>query len=211
MAAERVGSKGSVDALDPNPGMLAVATETVPDTLGVEWHQASAEDMPLPDETFDVVLCQLSLQFVSDRGAALREMHRVLAPGGRLLLNVPGPAGPPFEILAETMGSYIAPEAKGFVQHVFSLHDTDEIRGLLDDAGFDDIEIEANTGSLTLPPPKDFFWQYVWSTPLAEVVSQADDEAQEALERAVVDAWEPFEESGGMTYEQRIVLAKARR
>ena len=39
--------------------------------------------MSLPDASFDVVLCQMGLQFVRDRHAALREMHRVLVPGGR--------------------------------------------------------------------------------------------------------------------------------
>jgi ubiquinone/menaquinone biosynthesis C-methylase UbiE len=39
--------------------------------------------MPLPDDGFDVVLCQMGLQFFQDKVAALREMRRTLAPGGR--------------------------------------------------------------------------------------------------------------------------------
>jgi ubiquinone/menaquinone biosynthesis C-methylase UbiE len=44
--------------------------------------------MDLPDSSFDVVLCQQGLQFFPDRGAALREVRRVLVPGGRALLSV---------------------------------------------------------------------------------------------------------------------------
>ncbi len=67
--------------LDVHPAMLAVARRETPS--GVRWYEASAEVMSLPDASFDVVLCQMGLQFVRDRHAALREMHRVLVPGGR--------------------------------------------------------------------------------------------------------------------------------
>ena len=61
-------------------GMLAVARSATPPGLPIEWHEASAEAMPLPDASFDVVLCQMGLQFMPDRRAALREMRRVLVP-----------------------------------------------------------------------------------------------------------------------------------
>lgn len=44
--------------------------------------------MPFSDAAFDVVYCQAGLQFFPDRPAALREMHRVLAGGGRMGLMV---------------------------------------------------------------------------------------------------------------------------
>lgn len=210
LAADRVGGDGEVTGLDVNPGMLEVARSAAPE-LGIEWCQASAETMPLPDETFDVVLCQMSLQFVPDRPAALREMRRVLAPGGRLILNVPGPAAPMFEFLAEAMGRHVAPEAVGFVLAVFALHDETEIEGLLRDAGFRDVEVSAKMVDLSLPAPKDFLWQYVASTPLAAVVVEADEEARAALEREVVDRWQEFEDGDRMSLRQRLVLTTARR
>jgi ubiquinone/menaquinone biosynthesis C-methylase UbiE len=97
LAAERVGSTGTVTALDINPAMLAVARSVASPGMSIEWYESSAEAMPLPDEAFDVVLCQLGLQFFPDRLAALREMQRVLAPGGRLVICVVGPK-PPFSL-----------------------------------------------------------------------------------------------------------------
>jgi ubiquinone/menaquinone biosynthesis C-methylase UbiE len=44
--------------------MLVVARSVTPSELGIEWYEASADAIPLPDKSFDVVLCQLSLQFV---------------------------------------------------------------------------------------------------------------------------------------------------
>jgi SAM-dependent methyltransferase len=92
LAARQVGPTGNVTGLDLNPGMLAVAaslTASDPSTCApITWREASATDMPLPDGAFDVVYCQLGLQFFPDRPAALREMHRVLGAGGRLGLMV---------------------------------------------------------------------------------------------------------------------------
>jgi ubiquinone/menaquinone biosynthesis C-methylase UbiE len=84
LAAERVGPTGTVAALDINPGMLAVARTVTPASMAIGWHEASVEKSGLPDEAYDVVLCQMGLQFCSDKAAALREMRRLLAPAGHV-------------------------------------------------------------------------------------------------------------------------------
>ncbi len=211
LAAERVRPGGAVAGLDINAGMLAVARSITPPDLGIEWHEASAESMPLPEGAFDVVLCQMSLQFVADRLRGVREMRRVLTSGGRLVLNVPGPAAPMFDILADAMGRHIAPQAAGFVRAVFALNQEAELEGLLKDAGFRQVNARAETRELSLPAPRDFLWQYVGSTPLAAIVAAADDDARSALEREVVAGWRDFGSSGGMHYRQRVVVATARR
>ena len=78
LAAEEVGATGTVAGLDVNPGMLAVARSVIPDQTTIDWHEASAEAMPLPNGVFDVVLCQMGLQFAPDKAAALAEMRRVI-------------------------------------------------------------------------------------------------------------------------------------
>jgi ubiquinone/menaquinone biosynthesis C-methylase UbiE len=211
LAAREVGAAGTVAGLDVNPGMLAVARATPPPGAAIEWHQASAESMPLPDEAFDVALCQLSLQFMPDQPAALREMRRVLAPDGRLLLNVPGPAGPLFAVLAEAMERHVGPQGAGFVRQVFTPHEPSRLRNLASDAGFHDVTAAATTETFHLPPPREFLWQYIASTPLGGLVAQAGDEEREALEREVVAGWRDFEAEGGMDFRQEIVVMTARR
>lgn len=210
LAAREVRPGGTVAGLDPNPGMLGVAAAVVPSELGIEWHQASAESMPLPDGAFDVVLCQMALQFIPDRGQALGEMHRVLADGGRIALNVPGPAGPPFELLIDAMARHIGNEAAGFVRTVFALHDEGELDALMDKAGFRDTRMRAETLELMLPPPGDFLPQYIWSTPLSGIVAGASENARAAFEREVVAGWQRFVSGDGMRYRQRIVTVTAR-
>jgi ubiquinone/menaquinone biosynthesis C-methylase UbiE len=210
LAAERVGDE-KVAGLDLNPGMLAVARSVASSEAGIAWHEGSAESLPLPDAAFDAVLCQLGLQFMEDRAAAVREMHRVLDDGGRLVLSVAGPTAPPFAALATAMGRHIAPPAEGFVRQVFALHGVDEIEQLLQDAAFRDVEVAAREEDFSLPGPRDFLWQYTYSTPLAAVVADAGDDARDALEEEVTAAWRAFEHDGGMRYRQRIVTATARK
>ncbi len=80
----RLGA-GSVHACDPSPPFVAACAARNP---GVEVTQGRAEDLPYEADTFDVVLAQLVMHFVSDPQAAVAEMIRVLHPGGRVAVCV---------------------------------------------------------------------------------------------------------------------------
>ncbi|MGH7551158.1 MAG: methyltransferase domain-containing protein [Gemmatimonadota bacterium] len=211
LASELVDVNGTVVGLDLNSEMLAVARAVTPTDMSIEWHQSDAEAMPLPDEAFDVAMCQLGLQFMPDKPAALREMRRVLAPDGRLVINVAGPTPPIFAFLDEALERHIGREAAGFVRVVFSLHDPGKLRDLLRDAGFDEVVVQQETKALALPGPKKFLWQYVHSTPLAAVVAQADDKDRSALERDFVARCQDHVEDGSLNLQQGVVVATARR
>ena len=210
LAAERVGPAATIVGLDINPGMLAAGRAAAPPTAAITWHQASADATALPDGAFDVVLCQMGLQFFTDKTAALREAHRVLAPGGRIVLNVPGPAPELFSILADALARHIKPGLASFVQQVFSLHDTQQLQALMAQAGFTQATAEPDTKTLALPPAADFLWQYVHSTPLAAAAAKAGEAARAALERDIAARWEPFAHEDGLTLELRVVTASAR-
>ncbi|MEJ2258134.1 MAG: methyltransferase domain-containing protein [Woeseiaceae bacterium] len=211
LASRQVGATGTVAGLDINPGMLAVARSATPSEMPIDWHEASAEEMPFPDASFDVVLCQMGLQFMPDKQAALREMRRVLVGDGRLILNVPGPTPRLFTIMGEALARHIATDAAGFVNQVFVLHDTAEIRNLLKSAEFHDVSVQSENRALSLPAPDEFLWQYVHSTPLAEAVAEASDKRCELLERDVVAKWQEFSNDRGMVLDVRVVLATARK
>jgi ubiquinone/menaquinone biosynthesis C-methylase UbiE len=208
LAAQRVGPTGSVAGLDLNPGMLAVARSVAPSDFSIHWYESSAEAMPLSDETFDAVLCQVSLQFLPDKIAALRQMRRVLVTGGRLILSVPGPTPAIFAVMDEALERHIGPEAARFVRLVFSLHDPDELRALITEAGFHDVTVRADTKELKLAPPEEFLWQYIQSTPLAAAVAGADDAARDSLQRDVALGCRRFVEGGGsLVLQQGITVA----
>lgn len=211
LASQQVGGSGSVVGLDINPAMLAVARSATPPDLTVEWSEASAETMSFPTGSFDVVLCQMGLQFMPDKPAALREMRRVLADGGRLILNLPGPTPRLFAIMGEALAHRVDAQAARFVDQVFSLHDTAEIHNFVSGAGFHDVTVESDTKQLSLPAPREFLWQYVYSTPLAGTVAQADDERRGSLESDIVAKWEEFLKDGRLMLPVRVVVATARK
>lgn len=211
LAAEAVGSSGSVAGLDVNPGMLEVARAAAPAGTAIEWHQGSAEDLPLPDASFDVVLCSLGFMFFPAKVEALREMRRVLVPGGRVLLGTPGPTPPLFEAIDRALTAHVGPGASMFVHAVFSVHDPAEVRELMDTAGFDEVETEIDTVPLRVAPPAEFFWQYVHSTPLAAIVGELDEGARVALEHDVVERCQPFVDGDAAVMEPSLLVASARR
>jgi ubiquinone/menaquinone biosynthesis C-methylase UbiE len=132
-----------VVGLDINPAMLAIA-RALPAPAGatIAWQEGNAIRLDLPDEAFELVLCQQGLQFFPDRAAALREMRRVLTAGGRVVISVwqALQRHPVYEALfhatARHLGATIA-----IVDVSFSLGDADELQTLLSDAGFQRIEI----------------------------------------------------------------------
>lgn len=75
----------SITGIDLNEGMLSIARRNPQ----IDWRQGSATDLPFEPGSFEVVLCQQGLQFFPDRAAAMREMARVLSPGGRLARRAP--------------------------------------------------------------------------------------------------------------------------
>lgn len=88
LAAPLVGESGSVTGLDLSQARLTVARErAASEGLTVAWQEGNAQSLPFPDAAFDLALCQQGLQFFPDAPAALREMHRVLAPRGRIVLS----------------------------------------------------------------------------------------------------------------------------
>ncbi|OHV72675.1 class I SAM-dependent methyltransferase [Ensifer sp. LCM 4579] len=211
LAAQSVGAGGAVAGLDVNPGMLTVARLQTPPDISIDWHEASAEAMPLPDEAFDVVFCQMGLQFVPDKQAALREMRRVLDTGGRAFVSVPGPTPPMFAIMKDALARHIDPKAAFLVDLVFSMHDVDELTELMRDAGFRDVDVQARPKTLRLPAPADFLWQYIHSTPLAEAVAQVSRAKRDALERDVCGRWQEYVVDGSTSLQVSMTTAIARK
>lgn len=154
--AARLGAKGKITGIDRSPDMLAVArTIAGHDGLNIEWHEGRAEALPFPDGSFDLVLSQFALMFFDDRPRALAEVHRVLAPGGRVSLNVwQGIERHPFY---QTLDRLIERKlGVGALESIFALGEPSALRALLSAAGFQRIEIEPVSITSRFPNPEMF-------------------------------------------------------
>lgn len=74
----------TVIGVDATPEMLAVAREKLPEA---ELHEADLRDLPLPDDSVDLVVCGIALSHVPDLAPVLAELVRVLRPNGHLVLS----------------------------------------------------------------------------------------------------------------------------
>ncbi len=184
-AARQLGSRGSVIGLDLSATMLAAArSAAAAGGVTVEWREGSAVKLPLPDGAFDVVFCQQGLQFFPDRLAALCEMHRVLAPGGRMALSVwrEIERSPGFGVLAQALARNISPDAGALMTSgPFGLGNTEELRSLIAAAGFKDIGIHQTAKMLRYPSSDEFVLRYAAGSALSGAISGADDNARTAL------------------------------
>jgi ubiquinone/menaquinone biosynthesis C-methylase UbiE len=156
--APMVGTNGKVVALDVNPDMLAMA-RALPAPAGatIAWLEGNAISLGLPDDAFDLVLCQQGLQFFPDRAASVREMRRVLTDGGRVAISVWQALHRHlvYEALLHATARHLGATIDT-VDVSFSLWDADELRTLLSDAGFQRIKMTPRSLNMHLPSPERF-------------------------------------------------------
>lgn len=202
LAARRVGPPGKVVGLDSSPGMLAVARSLPVSGAQIEWREADAVNNPLPDSSFDVVICQLGLQFFADKPKALKNMFRVLDKGGRLVLLVWRPIqySPGFAALARALGRQIGGEAEKMMHVPFSLGDREELRSLLRGAGFENVVIQIAVGPVRFSSSEDLVKSYVAATSLSGQVTKATAQAQALLVKDFSEAMEHYTDDEGLTF-----------
>lgn len=144
-AARRVGKKGSVVGLDVNEGMLAVAERKSPQ---IQWKLGRAESLAFDDHSFDRVISQFGLMFFEDRVRAIREMSRVLVPGGRLavavwdaLENSPG-----FAALVALLERLFGAQTAQALSAPFSLGNKNTLLALFHNPNLEDVQITTHEG-----------------------------------------------------------------
>jgi ubiquinone/menaquinone biosynthesis C-methylase UbiE len=139
-AADIVGPSGSVVGLDSNPQMLAVARRK---PQRIEWVEGRAEDLPFPDNSFHAVVSQFGFMFFEDKPKALREMVRVLRPGGMLAVAVCDALenSPGYLAFASLLDRLFGREVGEAFRAPFSLGNAERLHGICREAGIEDAEI----------------------------------------------------------------------
>ena len=146
-AAGIAGPSGSVVGLDANPEMLAVARRK---PAHIEWLEGRAEDLPLPDDSFDAVVSQFAFMFFDDKPQALREMMRVLKPGGRLAVAVCDAVenSPGYRAFAALLDRLFGRNVGDAFRAPFTLGDAGRLHEICRDADIGDAEVVQRTGKV---------------------------------------------------------------
>src|SRR5262245_898045 len=109
--AELVGPAGHVDYADPISGMMAIAERQALSRglTNISFHCAPAESLPFGADSFDAITCRFGAMFFADPISGLKEMLRVLKPGGIMALAVwrEREVNPFFGIVADVVAKYV--------------------------------------------------------------------------------------------------------
>ncbi len=215
LAAEQVRPGGLVIETDAVDAMLGVAKGRARDlgAANVEFKRMELEWIDLPAATVDAVICRWGLMFALDPSAAVREIRRVLRPGGRMAIAVWDAAdlNPwatiPTRALIE-LGHVEPPDPTA--PGMFTLADAGGLRDLLDAAGLDDVLVE----TVDLAREEAGVDVYVKSTldisqAFAEVRERLSGPQWQEVEGRIATLCEPYRRDGRLVFPARSLVAAA--
>ena len=170
LAAQR-GHAGRLIGIDLNTAMLAVARAK---SATIEWVEGSALNLPFEANSFDVVLCQLGLQFFPDRPLALREMVRVLKSGGRAGLSVFSAIErtPAAHAFVQAFEKFLGAESSGTKRSEHLSCNAQEIGTWAKQAGFDVADVATVTKQINFPSMLDYVRFQLTATPMAVLLKE---------------------------------------
>jgi len=192
-ALDRVGPSGSVTGLDRNDGMLAVARCKAP---AVDWRTGRAEALPFPDGHFDAVSCQFGLMFFEDRLMALKEIMRVLRPGGRMAVTVWDKAenSPGYAAMISLLHRLFGADAANALRAPFVLGDAADLENLFKQAAIGDVTIDTITGQARFGSIREWVHTDIKGWTLEDMI---DARQYDALQKAAASALSAFAAQDG--------------
>ena len=136
LSAKRVGPSGKVYGLDMTDEMLALARENrrKAGATNVEFLKGTIEEIPLPDQSVDVIISNCVINLSEDKDAVLREAFRVLKPGGRFAVSD--------VVIRGAVPSEIRRSMELWVGCVAGALEEEEYAAKLKGAGFESVEVE---------------------------------------------------------------------
>jgi ubiquinone/menaquinone biosynthesis C-methylase UbiE len=207
-AAEAVGPGGYVLGVDLAENLLALARTKARDRglEHVEFRTGDMLDLGLPDGEFDAVVCVFGIFFVPNMHDAVRELWRVVRPGGKLAITTWGPRFfEPVNTVFWNSVREVRPDLyKGF-NPWDTVCDPDALRSVYAGAGVEADDVVAEAGTHRLRSPEDW-WAAVLGSGYRGTVEQLDEEARERVRR---ETFAYIRDSGVREVETNVVYGVA--
>ena len=207
-AARAVAPGGSAVGLDVNAAMLDVARRKAPE---IDWREAPAEALPFGPAEFDAAISQFGLMFFADARAALREMWRVLRPGGRLVVAVWDSLAhaPGYSAVTSLLSQLFGEEVADLLRAPYVLGDPSALESLLRGSGIAEPRVARVHGEARFPSIRSWMHTDVRGWTLSDRL----DDGQ--FERLVVQAETELRAfvtvDGGVRFDHPALLATARK
>ncbi|MCH8950040.1 MAG: methyltransferase domain-containing protein [Chloroflexi bacterium] len=206
-AAEAVVPDGEVVATDISQGMVDAAAKIAAQRgIGnVSFERMDAEDLKMPEASFDVALCALGLMYVPDPPKALREQHRLLKPGGRAVVAVWGARdkcgwAEIFPITDARVESEVCPM-------FFQLGTGEGMKITFELAGFQGVAYERISTVIEFAGGEEAISAAFMGGPVALAYSKFDDETKEAVHKEYLDSIEAYRDGDGYRVPGEFVVA----
>jgi ubiquinone/menaquinone biosynthesis C-methylase UbiE len=154
-AAKIVGESGRVAATDVSPSMLDRARERLATFSNASFSVEDGQALRFPDQSFDVVICNMGLMYFPDPAKGMKEFYRVLRKNGRATVSVFHGSGAVYRLSSgrefQGVGDLIAASSPSKALHGGHFRKLGErIADLFAEQGFKEIETEAYSGFLTM-------------------------------------------------------------
>ena len=209
VARTALGRGCVVTGTDVNQAMIETA-RSLGD--GIEWRLADAAALPFADAAYDLVCCQQGLQFIADPAGGMRELHRVLRPGGRVAVAVWRSIehNPAFPGIVAALDRGLGTAGGDVLRSPFAGPDQAGLRRLAEDAGFGGVRMEIGTFATRFPSAEEFLRREAVSSPLAGLVGALEPAALRELVEDVSRSLEAYADDDGVLLPMQTWLLTAR-
>lgn len=205
-AARAVGEDGRVVAADLSDRMVAACRSAAAGLGHVRVDQMDAENLDVPDASFDCALCSLGLMYVPDPVKCLQELFRALKPGGRAVVSVWGERkecgwAEVFPIVDRRVHSEVCPL-------FFQLGGQDALSGAMRMADFEDLREERIGVGLYYDSPGDALGAIFAGGPVALAYFKFDDATRQGAHAEYLSSIAPYRDGDGYEIPGTFVVAR---
>ena len=211
--AETVGPRGFVMCTDPVAEMVAAAErEALSRGLkNVQFRQCTADSLPFPDDSFDVVVSRLGVMFFPDPLAGLREMLRATKPGGGVALVVwhKSDLNPYSYLVTEVISRHVeTPAVDPNAPDAFRFAELGKLVRILEDAGAIDVTEDVIKFDIAAPISPEEFWtmRSEISETLRQKLRSISQEEKHQIADEVLEAVTDFFPEGHMKFPAQMII-----
>jgi ubiquinone/menaquinone biosynthesis C-methylase UbiE len=205
---ENPGFRGRLLGTDISDKMVELASAGINSKFDgrVQFQQMDAEELNLENHSFDLAICALGLMYMPDPGKALKEMHRILKPGGRAVAAVWGRRdqcgwADIFEIVDQHVASEVCPM-------FFNLGNPDILKLNFTAAGFGEVMVQRIDTTLSYKDSHEALGAAFDGGPVALAYHKFSEDVKQEVHRAYLESIAPFKKGNSYEVPGEFVVAK---